>query len=72
MAISKNRRRKWKVDLKVDLPSWEASTPPNHPLHNVNEVERNDSRVQTLGEVLAKIAPRVKALRLANGKDDVK
>ncbi|MCA9026808.1 MAG: hypothetical protein KDA86_16495 [Planctomycetaceae bacterium] len=46
------------MQLTVEAPEKNATMPPSHPLNCVNERGREESRLQTLGEVLAAIAKR--------------
>ena len=72
MSKPANRRRKWGIDLTVGPMNGDASAPPSHPMHNVSQAGRDDSRVQTLAKVLANIARRAEARRVANGEEGVK
>ena len=58
MQKKKSGRRKWTVQLTVETPEKKVTTPHNHPLNSVNQRGREESRLQTLAEVLAAIAKR--------------
>ena len=72
MYKSKRQRRKWRIDLTVDPTGRDVSTPHSHSLNNDVETERVESRLHTLGNVIVNIAQRAEALRVVNGKEDVR
>ncbi len=72
MSKPTNRRRKWGIDLTIEPVNGDASAPPSHPLHNASQLWLENSRVQTFAKVLANIARRAEALRVANGEEGVK
>lgn len=71
MSKSKIGRGKWRIDLTVESATREAYMPPGYPFNNVDDRGREESRIHTLGRVLARIARRAEARRVANGKEDV-
>lgn len=63
-----SRRRKWTLQLAVIEAEKKDITPPSHPLSRVNECGREESRLHTLGEVLAAVAGRQKGIEVDNKK----
>lgn len=66
---TKSRSRKWTLHLTVEAPEKNNSTLPSHPLNSVTKRGREESRLQTLGEVLAAIAGRRNGMGENNSRD---
>ncbi len=59
------------MQLTVEAPEKNVTITPNHPLNNVAEEARDESRQRTLGEVLAAIAGRQdRAITETNNKQN--
>ena len=70
MQKKKSGRRTWTLQLTVETPEKKVATPHNHPLNSVNQRGREESRLQTLAEVLAAIAKRRTNMGVTDGSDN--
>ena len=69
MQKKKSGRRKWTVQLTIETPK-KVATPHSHPLNSVNQRGREESRLQTLAEVLAAIAKRRTSVEMTDSTDN--